>query len=62
MLPSRSPRTRVWRRFRGQRLGYWSLVAFVVLFGISLFAEVIASDRPWVVRYEGHWYFPLVKT
>lgn len=62
MSPSRSPRTRVWRRFRGQRLGYWSLVAFLVLFGISLFAEVIANDRPWVVRYEGHWYFPLVKT
>lgn len=60
--PSRSPRWRVWRRFRQQRLGYWSLVAFVILFGLSLFAEVIANDKPWVVRYEGNWYFPLVKT
>lgn len=59
---SRSPRWRVWRRFRSHRLGYWSLIAFVVLFGISLFAEVIANDKPWVVRYEGQWYFPLVKT
>ncbi|QDX21343.1 ABC transporter permease [Pandoraea pnomenusa] len=60
--PSRSPRWRVWRRFRQQRLGYWSLIAFVILFGLSLFAEVIANDKPWVVRYEGNWYFPLVKT
>ncbi len=61
-VASRSPRGRVWRRFRSHRLGYWSLIAFVVLFGISLFAEVIANDKPWVVRYEGQWYFPLVKT
>lgn len=56
------PRRRVWRRFRQHRLGYWSLIAFVILFGISLFAELIANDKPWVVRYEGSWYFPLVKS
>lgn len=57
-----SPGRRVWLRFKRHRLGYWSLIIFCVLFGISLCAELIANDRPWVVHYDGHWYFPLVKT
>lgn len=61
-LAALSPRRRVWRRFKQHRLGYWSLMIFLVLFGISLFAELIANDKPWVVRYDGHWYFPLVQT
>ncbi|AJX34087.1 ABC transporter permease [Burkholderia oklahomensis] len=58
---SPSPWRRTWLRFRGQRLGYWSLVIFAVLFAISLFADVLSNDRPLVVRYEGHYYFPIVK-
>jgi len=45
--------------FRANRRGYWSLWIFLVLFGISLFAELIANDRPLIVRYEGHFYFPV---
>lgn len=60
--PSLSPGRRIWQRFRHNRLGYWSLIVFLVLFGISLFADLIANDKPWVVHYEGHWYFPIVKT
>lgn len=37
-------------------------MVFVILFGTSLFAELIANDKPWVIRYEGRWYFPLVVT
>jgi microcin C transport system permease protein len=55
-----SPARRAWRRFRRNRLGYWSLVAFVVLVVVSLAAELVSNDRPWVVRYEGQYYFPLV--
>ncbi len=50
---------RAWRRFRQHRLGYWSLVIFVVLVLVSTFAELISNDRPLVVRYEGQWYFPI---
>jgi microcin C transport system permease protein len=57
-----SPAKRAWRRFRANRLGYGSLVLFLVLFIVSLFAEVLSNDRPLVVRYEGHWYFPVAET
>ena len=50
-----------WKRFKSNRLGYWSLWIFVVLFVLSLFAEVIANDRPLLVRYEGAFYVPIVK-
>jgi microcin C transport system permease protein len=34
-------------------------VLFVLLFGISLFAEVLSNDKPLYVRYHGQSYFPL---
>jgi microcin C transport system permease protein len=56
-----SPARRAWRRFRSNRLGYFSLVAFTILFGLSLLAEGLSNDKPVVARYSGHWYFPLVQ-
>jgi microcin C transport system permease protein len=56
------PWRRAWRRFRANRLGYVSLILFLVLFGLSLIAEVLSNDKPLVVRYEGRWYFPVVQT
>src|SRR5437762_6487007 len=57
-----SPARRAWRRFRANRLGYASLIIFGVLFGVSLLAEVLSNDRPLVVRYDGHSYFPVFET
>lgn len=59
--PSLSPGARAWRRFKRNRLGYWSLVVFFVLVVGSLLAEVLSNDRPLIVRFEGQTYFPLVK-
>lgn len=59
---TQSPGRRAWRRFRGNRLGYWSLLIFLFLFGLSLIAEVLSNDKPLVVRYNGQWFFPLVQT
>jgi len=36
---------RRWQTFRANRRGWWSLWIFLVLFGLSLFAELIA--RGW---------------
>ncbi len=58
----RSPWRRAWRRFRSNRLGYYSLVIFLCLFGLSLFAEMLSNDKPLVVRYNERLYFPLVQT
>ncbi len=57
-----SPKRRAWQRFKRNRLGYWSLVLFVALVVLSLAAEVLTNDKPLAVRYEGQFYFPLVKT
>ncbi|HEY5896026.1 MAG TPA: ABC transporter permease [Burkholderiales bacterium] len=57
-----SPAKRAWRRFRANRLGYVSLIVFTILFVVSLLAEVLSNDKPLVVRYQGHWYFPVVQT
>jgi microcin C transport system permease protein len=45
--------------FSANRRGYWSLWLFLAMFIVSLFAELIANDRPLIVRYEGHWYLPV---
>jgi microcin C transport system permease protein len=47
--------------FRANRRGHWSLWVFLVLFGLSLIAEVIANDRPLLVRYDGRLYVPVVR-
>ncbi len=60
--PSLSPSRRAWLRFKRNRLGFWSLVVFCVLVAISLGAELVSNDRPLIVRYEGHTYFPIFKT
>jgi microcin C transport system permease protein len=58
---SLSPSRRAWLRFKRNRLGYWSLVLFVLMVLGSLFAEVLSNDRPLLVRYEGQFYTPMLK-
>ncbi len=51
---------RRWENFKKNRRGYWSFWILLVLFVISLFAEVIANDRPILVRYKGEFLFPVL--
>ncbi len=53
---------RRWQNFKANRRGYWSLWIFTVLFVVSLFAELIANDRPLLIRFDGHVYFPAFVT
>jgi microcin C transport system permease protein len=48
--------------FKANRRGYWSFWIFMVLFVASLFAEFIANDRPFYIRYDGKSYFPAIFT
>jgi microcin C transport system permease protein len=52
---------RRWINFKANRRGYWSFWVFLVLFVISLGAEFIANDKPFVVSYDGQYYFPVLK-
>ena len=46
--------------FRANKRGYWSLWIFLTIFFVSLFAELIANDRPLLVRFEGGFYTPFL--
>ena len=50
---------RRWRNFKSNRRGYWSLWVFLGLFVFSLFAEVIANDKPIIAVYKGELLFPV---
>ncbi len=47
--------------FRANRRGWYSLLIFLVLFGISLGAELVANSRPLLVMHQGDFYFPAFK-
>jgi microcin C transport system permease protein len=44
--------------FKRNRRGYWSLWIFLVLFIVTMFAELIANDRPLIASYNGEILFP----
>jgi microcin C transport system permease protein len=48
-------------RFRANRRGYWSMCLFLAVLVLSLLAPLIANDRPLLVRYNGHLFFPIVR-
>lgn len=56
-----SPTRLAWRRFRRHRLGLLSLWLFLGMVALSLVAELWSNDRPLLVRYEGHWFVPVVQ-
>jgi microcin C transport system permease protein len=49
-----------WRRFKANRRGYFSLWIFLGLFGLSMFSELLANDKPLLIRFEGRLLFPLL--
>jgi len=54
--------SRRWRAFKKNRRGYYSLLIFLFLLMLTLFAEVLSNDKPLFIEYQGQLYFPLLKT
>ena len=52
---------RRWNNFKRNKRAYWSMWIFAVLFGVSLFAEFVANDKPILVNYRGDYYMPIFK-
>ncbi|MGB0865372.1 MAG: ABC transporter permease [Granulosicoccaceae bacterium] len=52
---------RRWQVFKAHKRGYRSLWIFLVLFVLSLAAELIANDKPLLVKYKDEFYFPAWK-
>ncbi|MEZ9300626.1 ABC transporter permease [Vibrio splendidus] len=49
-----------WLRFKANKRGFISLWIFTILFGLSLFAEIIANDKPLLVSYDNQWFVPVL--
>ena len=49
------------RAFKANRRGYYSFIIFMALFLVTLFAEFIANDKPFLVKYDGAYYTPIFK-
>lgn len=54
--------SRAWKRFKANKRGYYSLWLFVILFGLSLFAEILSNDKPLIVYYESSFYVPILQS
>jgi microcin C transport system permease protein len=51
-----------WRRFKANRRGFFSLWIFLGLFGISLFSELLANDKPLLIWHESRLHLPLLRS
>lgn len=47
--------------FKQHKRGYYSFWIFMVLFVFSLFAEFIANDKPLLIKYDNHYFVPVLK-
>lgn len=50
---------RRWENFKRNRRGFWSAWIFLVLFALSLGAELLANDKPILIGYDGGLYTPV---
>lgn len=49
-------------KFKQNKRGYYSFIILSVVFFLTFFVEIIASDKPLLVRFNGHFYFPVLQT
>ncbi|MBU0481080.1 MAG: ABC transporter permease [Proteobacteria bacterium] len=59
MKKRRSLTYRRWKKFRANRRGYYSLMIFAALFILSLGAETLSNDKPFLIQYNGSYYVPI---
>ncbi len=49
------------KKFLSNKRAKYSFIIFATLFAISLIAELIANDKPLIIRYKDNFYFPIFK-
>jgi microcin C transport system permease protein len=59
--PSISLFRRRLRKFRSIRRGYYSFILIVGAYALSFFLPVLVNSSAWLVRYQDHFYFPMLK-
>ena len=48
-------------KFKKNRRGYFSFLLLSAIFSLTLFAELIANDKPLLMRFRGDFYFPFLQ-
>lgn len=51
----------VFENFKKHRLGLASLIVILIFCFVGVYAPILASSKPLVVKYDGTWYFPLFR-
>ena len=49
------------QNFKSNKRGYYSTITFLILFFISVFAELIANDKPIFILFNGESFNPKKK-
>tara|TARA_B100001123_G_scaffold448168_1_gene608137 strand:- start:631 stop:1662 length:1032 start_codon:yes stop_codon:yes gene_type:complete len=48
------------KNFKSNKRGWYSFIIFAFLFFASLFADFIANDKPLLIKFDNHYYFPIL--
>ena len=48
------------QNFRSNKRGWYSFLIFTFLFLVSLFGDFIANDKPLLIKFNNHFYFPII--
>ncbi len=51
----------VFKQFSKHRLGFSAMIVVFFFCLVGVYAPFLASSKPLIVQYEGHWYFPLFR-
>ena len=50
----------IWKNFRRSKRSIYSLYIFLILFIVSLFAEIISNDKPIMMSIDDKIYIPIL--
>lgn len=51
-----------WNRFRHRKSAYYSLCVLIILILLTLISPFLANSKPNILSYNGHIYFPTIKS
>ena len=50
-----------WQHFKNNKRGFYASIIFIIIFTVTLGAEFIANDKPFIVHFQGQYYVPFLK-
>ena len=49
-----------WKKFKGLKRGYYSLIILLSLYILSFFLPLLINNRALIVKYNNEYYFPVM--